>query len=118
VGSTIGQSEANPGEEAEVSLVELPWIRVQFEMWQSVEGVWFYSLDHDGLFISPVQENSLSSVLPQSIVLENQFQERFLHVPFPPTLWPTIRGERIIFTFFKKLSAISYCLLYRQTIAR
>eukprot|EP01127_Copromyxa_protea_P015833 TRINITY_DN4616_c0_g1_i6.p1 TRINITY_DN4616_c0_g1~~TRINITY_DN4616_c0_g1_i6.p1 ORF type:complete len:2171 (-),score=323.68 TRINITY_DN4616_c0_g1_i6:5955-12314(-) len=71
-------------EEVEISVIELPRLRIRFVMKKDEEGVRFESLDHTGLYLSNEQQHQWQRILPHSLVLENQLKERFLLVPNYP----------------------------------
>eukprot|EP01126_Amoeba_proteus_P027331 TRINITY_DN2711_c0_g3_i1.p1 TRINITY_DN2711_c0_g3~~TRINITY_DN2711_c0_g3_i1.p1 ORF type:complete len:715 (-),score=121.29 TRINITY_DN2711_c0_g3_i1:54-2198(-) len=75
-------SNAKVGEHAEISFIEFVRLNLRFTLgYDSEENPRFYSLDHDGLFISQTQSLSWTETLPHSLVLEDRFKQLFLLVP-------------------------------------
>jgi hypothetical protein len=75
-------STAEPGEECEISRVELPRLQTSFEL-RGDSSPKLYSLDHDGLFISPDPDSVSSHTvgLPHAMVLENRAGTKHIMVP-------------------------------------
>jgi thiol-disulfide isomerase/thioredoxin len=73
------KSDATRGDEADLSLVELPRLKMRFEM----RGKRLYSLDYDGLFVSDTMDPAVLSLMagiPHVLVLENSLRQKSLLV--------------------------------------
>jgi len=76
------KSHPQRGDEAEITLIELPVIKARFQISSGPNGdVQLSSLDHNGLFVSENQNHQWVTQLPHSLVLENNLKERFVLMP-------------------------------------